>query len=82
VAASVTPELGRSPQPTPRVARPRKPFQLPFWLKLAVVAIAGGAALAMLGPERRSMVEIVSWMLIAAGTVQMVGVLTGGNRRG
>jgi class 3 adenylate cyclase/TolB-like protein len=81
VTASTAPELGRSPQPTP-ATRPRKPFQMPLWLKLAVVAIAGGTALVMLGAERRSVVEIVSWMLIAAGTVQMIGVLAGGGRRG
>jgi hypothetical protein len=81
MTASATPELGRAPQPTPRVARPRKPLQIPLWLKLAVVGIAGGAALVMLGPERRSVVEIISWMFIAAGTVQMIGVLAGGNRR-
>jgi len=79
VTASATPELGRSPQPMPRAPRQRKPLQIPFWLKLAVVAIAGGAAVAMLGTERRSVVEIVSWMLIAAGTVQMVGVLASGS---
>jgi hypothetical protein len=62
--------------------RRRKPFQLPLWLKLAVVVIAGVVALALLGPDRRSMVEIVSWMLIAAGTVQMIGVLAGSGRRG
>ena len=80
MTAGTTPELGRSPQPTPRVARQRKPLQIPLWLKLAVVAIVGGTALAMLGAERRSVVEIVSWMLIAAGTVQMIGVLAGGQR--
>ena len=80
VMANATPELGRPPQPTPRAARPRKPFQMPFWLKLSVVAIAGGTALAMLGAERRSVVEIVSWMLIAAGAVQMIGVLADGGR--
>jgi hypothetical protein len=77
VTASAIPELGGSPQPTPRAARPRTPFQIPLWLKLAVVALAGAAALAMLGAERRSVVEIVSWMLIAAGTMQMIGVLAG-----
>jgi hypothetical protein len=45
-----------------------------------VIVIAGAAALAMLGAERRSIVEIVSWMLIAAGAVQMVGALTAGPR--
>jgi uncharacterized membrane protein HdeD (DUF308 family) len=44
--------------------------------------IAGGVALAMLGAERRSIVEIVSWMLIAAGTVQMISAFTAGPRRG
>jgi class 3 adenylate cyclase/TolB-like protein len=82
VTASATPELGRSLEPRPRPVRRRKPFQLPLWLKLAVVVIAGVVALALLGPDRRSMVEIVSWMLIAAGTVQMIGVLAGSGRRG
>jgi hypothetical protein len=65
----------------PRAARPRTSFQIPLWLKLAVVAIAGGAALAMLGAERRSVVEILSWMLIAGGSVQMIAVLAGGGGR-
>jgi class 3 adenylate cyclase/TolB-like protein len=60
------------PAPVPRR---RMPFSLRFGIKIAIIAIAGFVALAMLGAERRSAVEIVSWMLIAAGAVQMVGAL-------
>jgi TolB-like protein len=63
------------PAPAPRPARQRAPFRIPFWIKILVIVVAGAAALAMLGAERRSVVEIVSWMLIAAGAVQMVSAL-------
>lgn len=56
-------------------------LRIPLWAKLAVVAIAGAVAATMLGPERNSVVEIVSWMLIAAGSVQMLGAMAGGARR-
>jgi len=77
VVPGATQELGRSPHPVPRR---RTPFRIPFWLKLAVVVIAGGVAAAMLGADRRSVVQIVSWMLIAAGSVQMLAGLAGGRR--
>jgi class 3 adenylate cyclase len=74
--AAATPSPARPAQP----ARQRAPLRIPFWIKILVIVIAGAAALAMLGAERRSIVEIVSWMLIAAGAVQMVGALTAGPR--
>ena len=68
------------PLPAAQPARRRAPFRLPFWIKIAVVAISGAAAAAMLGAERQSVVEIVSWMLIAGGSVQMISALSGPRR--
>jgi TolB-like protein/class 3 adenylate cyclase len=81
VRATSSPEVP-STSPAPRTARRPAPFRLPFWVKILAIVIAGGVALAMLGAERRSIVEIVSWMLIAAGTVQMISAFTAGPRRG
>jgi class 3 adenylate cyclase len=70
------------PAPAPRAApAPSRPLRVPFWLKLAVIAIAGGVAMAMLGAERRAVVEIVSWMLLAAGGIQMLAALAAGPSR-
>ena len=63
------------PAAAPARTAPRAPFRIPFLVKLAVVAVAGVAAVAMLGAQRRSVVEIISWMLIAAGAVQLVATL-------
>jgi class 3 adenylate cyclase len=60
--------------------RPRSSFRIPFWVKILVVGGAGAAGLTVLGAERQSIVEIVSWMLIAAGTVQMISALAAGAR--
>jgi class 3 adenylate cyclase/TolB-like protein len=60
--------------------RPRLPFLWRFGIKLVLVAIAGGIAAAMLGTERGAAVEIVSWMLLAAGAVQMASVIAEGRR--
>lgn len=69
-------QLGRSPDP----ARPPRAWRIPFSLKLVVVASVGGAAVAMLGADRHAVVQIVSWMLIAAGSIQLLGALAGGRR--
>jgi hypothetical protein len=54
---------------------------VPFWLglriKLAIILAVGLAALAVLGAERSSIVEIVSCMLVAAGIVQLIAVGNG-----
>jgi class 3 adenylate cyclase/TolB-like protein len=63
-----------------RPARQQTPFRIPAYIRLAIILIVGGIALVMLGAELRSTVEIVSWMLIAAGTVQMINALTAGPR--
>ena len=61
-------------------ARPRRPFRIPFLVKLVVIVAAGAAAAVMLGMQRQSVVAIVSWMLIAAGGIQMIAALAGGPR--
>jgi class 3 adenylate cyclase/TolB-like protein len=81
VRATSSPEVP-STSPAPRMAHQPAPFRIPFWVKILVIAIVGGVALAMLGAERRSVVEIVSWMLIAAGSVQMISAFTASPRRG
>jgi hypothetical protein len=57
---------------------------VPFWLglriKLAIILAVGVVALAVLGAERRSIVEIVSCMLVAAGIVQLIAVIANGQR--
>jgi len=78
-ATSATGVASTSPAPQP--ARQQASFRIPFLVKLLIVVIAGGVALAMLGAQRQSIVEIVSWMLIAAGSVQMISALTAGPRR-
>jgi TolB-like protein/class 3 adenylate cyclase len=77
--ASVPPAAAPAPA---RTAQPRRrmPFLMSVGIKIAIIAIAGVAALAMLGAEHRAVVDIVSWMLIAAGSVQMISVLAGGRR--
>ena len=70
-----------APQPAPAPARPRRApmgFLSRFAIKLVLVAAAGIAALIMLGAQRDSVVEIVSWMLVAAGSVQLIGNLARG----
>ncbi|HTZ37443.1 MAG TPA: hypothetical protein VMB84_15530, partial [Stellaceae bacterium] len=64
--------------PPAQPAAPRAPLRLPLWLKLLAIVAAGGVALAMLGARRGSIVEIVSWMLIAAGAVQLASALLRG----
>jgi class 3 adenylate cyclase/TolB-like protein len=71
-----------STSPAAQPVRQPAPFRIPFLVKMLVIAIAGGVALAMLGAERQSIVEIVSWMLIAAGSVQMISAFTASPRRG
>jgi TolB-like protein len=71
-----------APSPGLQPAAQRRPFRIPFLAKLLIIIVAGVIALAMLGAERRSIVEIISWMLIAAGAVQMFGVISGGRRTG
>ena len=76
---NAAPERGRLPHPaTPRPAT----FRIPFRIKLVVVAAAGSVAVAMLGANRQAVVQIISWMLIAAGSVQMVAALGGARRDG
>lgn len=67
------------PAPAPR---PRRPFRIPFLVKIVVIAIAGAVAAAMLGGQRQSVVAIVSWMLIAAGGIQLLSALVAGPRTG
>jgi hypothetical protein len=61
------------PAATP--ARHRPPFILSLPVKLAIVVIVGVAALAILEPGRGWAIEIVSWMLIAAGAVQLIAAI-------
>jgi len=42
--------------------------------------VAGGAAAAILGAQPESAVAILSWMLIAAGVIQILSALTDGRR--
>jgi len=48
---------------------------VPLWVKLAVIAIAGAVAAVERGPQPESVVAILSWMLIAAGAVQLLSLL-------
>jgi hypothetical protein len=50
-------------------------FLCRLFLVLGSTTVAGGVASALLGIERHTVVEIVSWMLIAAGVSRMVIVL-------
>ena len=61
-------------------ARPHQPFRIPFLVKLVVIVAAGAAAAVMLGTQWQSVVAIVSWMLIAAGGIQLIAALAGGPR--
>ena len=76
------PAPGRpSPAPAPNASPTR---HVPFWLglriKLAIILAVGVVALAVLGAERRSIVEIVSCMLVAAGILQLIAVIANGQR--
>jgi len=73
--ADVSTAASPAPAPVPRRRR-RQRFRIPFLAKLAIVAIAGATAARMLGTQRQSVVAILSWMLIAAGCVQMLAALT------
>ena len=79
-ASSPPQQSAAAPAPRPPAQPARRPFRIPLWIKLLVIAVAGAAAAVMLGAERRSVVEIVSWMLIAAGSIQLIGALTAGPR--
>jgi hypothetical protein len=66
--------------PTPALsdrARPR--WQMPFlwrlFFTLCFAALAGAIAAALLGIQRETIVEIGSWMLIAAGLSQLAIVI-------
>jgi hypothetical protein len=63
------------PRTAPTTPRQSVPLRVPFLAKLAVVAAAGAVAAAMLGTDRYTAVEIVSWMFVAAGGVQVVAVV-------
>jgi class 3 adenylate cyclase/TolB-like protein len=63
-----------------RAPRRRMPFLLRSAIKLGVVALVGLAAVAVLGAQRKSVVEIVSCVLIAAGVVQLIAA-TGRGRQ-
>jgi len=63
------------PTAAPAAQRQSAPFRVPFLVKFAVVAAAGAAAAAMLGADRYSVVEIVSWMFVAAGGIQVLAVV-------
>jgi TolB-like protein len=69
------------PAPAPNASPTR---HVPFWLgpriKLAIILAVGVVALAVLGAERRSIVEIVSCMLVAAGIVQLIAIIANGQR--
>jgi class 3 adenylate cyclase/TolB-like protein len=77
--APVVRRAAPGPAPAP-AAPPRKPLRIPFLVKLIVIAIAGAAAALMLGTQRQSVVAILSWMLIAAGAIQMLSALVAGPR--
>lgn len=74
-ARAVRLAANRDGAPPRRAAARRRGFRIPVWFKLLVVVLAGAAVAALLGAQRRSVVEIVSWVLIAAGTIQMIDVL-------
>jgi len=53
-------------------------MRFPVWLKLAIISVAGIVALLILGTRGDAIVEIVSWMLVAAGVVQAIGLMMRG----
>jgi hypothetical protein len=71
-AAAPAPSPARTPAPPKREG-----YRIPFLGKLIAIAIAGAVAVEMLGTQRQELVAIVSWMLITAGSVQMLAVLVG-----
>ena len=67
-----------APSPAATPAPPlRRGYRIPFLGKLIAIAIAGAVAVEMLGTQRQAAIAILSWMLIAAGSVQMLAVLVG-----
>jgi hypothetical protein len=69
------PAPGRpAPAPVPATS-PRARLRIPLFVRLAVTVIAGAVAAAILGARPESVVAIVSWMLIAAGAIQLLSVL-------
>jgi class 3 adenylate cyclase/TolB-like protein len=77
VARAAAPPHAPAAQPAP----PRRPFRISFLSKLVVIATAGALAAVMLGTRRDAIVEIVSWMLLAAGTIQMLSAMTRSSER-
>jgi hypothetical protein len=52
-------------------------LRIPLFVKLAVIVITGAAASSILGARPQTVVAILSWMLIAAGAIQLLSVLIG-----
>ncbi len=73
------PAPGRPAQAQASISTPVRTWHISFWqglaLKLAITLAVGIVALAILGGERSSLVEIVSCMLVTAGIVQVVAVI-------